>query len=133
MSGSKQKLVVLTDRDRRLLSELSVMRFIDRDLAKVVAGFNSTTRANAGLLLLTEAGYLARTFIGSISGGRKAIYRLSNKSLTSGATKNSRSELFIQHQLAVNQIYVPIKHETIPVVASEFHRWLSFNQPLSKS
>src|SRR5215813_6972122 len=98
MSGSKERFVVLTQRDRRLFSELSVMRFTDRELAKVVAGFNSTTRANTRLLQLTQAGYLAHTFIGSITGGRKAIYRLSNKSLTSGATKNSRSELFIQHQ-----------------------------------
>src|SRR5262249_24358666 len=142
-SGSKQKLVALTDRDRRLFFELSIMRFIDRDLAKTVAGFNSTTRVNARLLLLTQAGYLTRTFIGSISGGRKAVYRLSSKAIpTDGALLNSpgsrsainsHSELFIEHQLAVNDIYALVKHKPIPLAGVQFHRWMSFNQPLSKA
>ena len=51
-------------RDRKLFEELAVMRVIDREQAKIVAGFGSTTRANARLLALTRAGLLRRFFLG---------------------------------------------------------------------
>lgn len=143
MGGNSQRLVILQDRDRRLITELSVMRIIDRELAKVVAGFNSTTRANARLLLLTQAGYLRRNFIGTISGGRKAVYSLSKKSLTTvailngvssgAAARDSFSELFAEHQLRINEIYVTAKHQTIPRDGHQFQRWISFTRPLSAS
>ena len=43
MTGNSRKRrgVVLQDRDRRLLSELAVMRIIDREMTKLVAGFGS--------------------------------------------------------------------------------------------
>jgi len=47
MAGNDRKLVILQDRDMHLMRELAVMRVIDREQAKVVAGFGSTTRANA--------------------------------------------------------------------------------------
>ena len=79
MTGSKQTGLVIQRRDKHLLSELSVMRIIDREQAKLVAGFGSTTRANARLLALTKAGLLSRFFVGSIAYGRKAVYSLSAK------------------------------------------------------
>lgn len=142
MHGNRPKLVVLQERDRRLFGELTVMRVIDRELAKAVAGFNSTTRANARLLSLTQAGYLKRSFVGTIAGGRKAVYRLSSKGISIGsaessgrlsAVKSSYSELFLEHQLQVNRVYVSIKHKPIPVTNCRFHRWLSFNRRLSKA
>src|SRR5262249_13009282 len=105
----------------------------------VVAGFNSTTRANTRLLQLTQAGYLVHTFIGSISGGRKAVYRLSNTTRSTianqvaRAAKSARSELFVEPQLAVNSIYAVVKHKPIPIIGCQFHQWISFNQPLSKT
>ena len=45
--------------------ELAVMRVIDREQAKVVAGFGSTTRANARLLKLTRAGTPEAVLYGS--------------------------------------------------------------------
>lgn len=42
MTGNKQGLV-LQPRDRSLLEELAIMRVIDREQAKTVAGFGSTT------------------------------------------------------------------------------------------
>ncbi len=39
MTGNKRTGLVLQDRDRHLLSELGVMRIIDRETAKVVARF----------------------------------------------------------------------------------------------
>src|SRR5260221_190136 len=80
MSGNRGKTrLVIPDRDRRLLSEIGIMRIIDRDLARKVAGFGSLTRVNTRLLKLTRAGLLNRFFIGTIAGGRKAIYTLSPK------------------------------------------------------
>lgn len=142
MRGNSQRLVVLQDRDRKLLSELALMRVIDRELAKAVAGFDSTTRANARLLALTQAGYLKRSFVGTVVGGRKAVYRLSPKGLAIGSAssasrsntaKSSYSELFLEHQLQVNQVYALVKHKPIPITGCRFHRWTSFNRILSKA
>ena len=47
MTGNRPMIV--QTRDLHLLRELSVMRVIDREQAKVVAGFTSTTRANTRL------------------------------------------------------------------------------------
>src|ERR1017187_2981 len=79
MTGSKRTGLVVQERDRQLLSELAVMRIIDREMTKLVAGFNSTRRANARLLQLTRTGLLRRFFVGSIAYGRKAVYTLSPK------------------------------------------------------
>src|ERR1039458_5972221 len=77
MNGNRHSMIV-QPRDLQLLRELSVMRVLDREQAKIVAGFQSTTRANTRLLALTRAGLLRRFFLGS-GGGRKALYALSPK------------------------------------------------------
>jgi protein involved in plasmid replication-relaxation len=143
MRGNNKKLVLLQQRDKTMLAELVVMRVIDRELAKAVAGFGSTTRANSRLLALTQAGYLKRSFVGTIFGGRKAVYLLSTKGLAIGnaanhsgpdnAGKTSYSGLFLEHQLRINQVYVWVKHQPIPFPGCRFHRWISFNRPMSKS
>src|ERR1041385_4615248 len=71
--------LVLQPRDRHLLEELAIMRVADREQAKTVAGFGSTTRVNARLLRLTQAGLLKRFFMGTTAGGAKALYALSLK------------------------------------------------------
>ena len=63
---------MVQERDLHLLRELAVMRVIDREQAKIVAGFGSTTRANARLLALTRAGLLRRFFLGSGGGGKRS-------------------------------------------------------------
>jgi hypothetical protein len=139
MSGNDQRLVVLQPRDRKLFDELAVMRVIDRELAKTVAGFDSTTRANARLLALTKAGYLKRSFVGTISGGRKAVYRPTAKAtaIASGGAespgKSTYSELFLEHQLRVNRVYVLVKHTVIPLAGCRFRRWISFTRMISKT
>src|ERR1700682_6545627 len=79
MTGNRRRGIVLQNRDRHLLSELAVMRIIDREMTKVVAGFGSTTQVNTRLMELTRAGLLRRFFIGGIGAGRKAMYTLSPK------------------------------------------------------
>lgn len=49
MTGNNRANTVIQERDQHLLRELDVMRVIDREQAKEVAGFGSTTRANASL------------------------------------------------------------------------------------
>jgi len=122
-------------RDRRLLAELAVLRVVDRELAKIVAGFGSTTRANSRLLKLTRAGLLRRFFLGS-GGGRKALYALSEKGALYGAVplRGPRrpqgamlvADAFVEHQLAVNAIYCAVKFGKIPVRGVTFHRWVAF-------
>src|SRR5438309_12043562 len=75
--GSRQRGVVLQERDKHLLRELSLMRVIDREQTMVVAGFRSIMLVNRRLLALTRAGLLKRFFIGTVAGGKKALYSLS--------------------------------------------------------
>jgi protein involved in plasmid replication-relaxation len=133
--------MVLQERDRHLLRELAVMRVIDREQAKVVAGFGSTTRVNARLLLLVAAGLLRRFFIGTNAGGAKALYSLAEKGARlvdvpfRGFRRTSGQALvgdfFVQHQLAVNEVYCALKHGVPPTSKVTFKRWVTFQEPVS--
>ena len=116
MTGNNGRGIVLQARDRQLLQELAVMRVVDREQAKIVAGFGSTTRANVRLLALTRAGLLRRFFLGA-GAGRKALYAMSAKGAQlvgvpmRGPRRQSDevlvADFFVQHQLTVNEIYCP--------------------------
>ncbi len=67
-SLKEQLSMVIQERDRHLLREAAVMRVIDREQAKIVAGFGSTTRANARLL----ASLVRDSSAGSFSARRRA-------------------------------------------------------------
>jgi hypothetical protein len=128
--------MVIQERDRHLLRELAVMRVIDREQAKVVAGFGSTTRVNARLLALTGAGLLRRFFLGTTAGGAKALYALSEKGarLVEAAATGPRrasdravvADFFVQHQLAVNEVYGAAKYPAHAPAGVTFRRWLGF-------
>jgi hypothetical protein len=117
------------------------MRVIDREQTMVVAGFGSTSRANARLLALTCTGLLRRFFLGS-GGGRKAIYALSAKGakLVGMPMRGPRrrlnetlvADLFIEHQLTVNEIYCTVKYGPLPPGIA-FRKWTTFFVPLSAS
>lgn len=143
MPGNKGKAgLVLQDRDRRLLSELGTLRIVDREMAKLVAGFRSTTRANTRLLKLTRAGLLHRFFIGSAAAGRKAIYTLSHKGGILTGTEYRRisrshgktlvGDLYIEHQMRVNEVYATVKHRPLPA-GVRFLRWRSFHEPFTQT
>jgi hypothetical protein len=142
MTGNNRAEIVLQDRDRHLLSELGVMRIIDREAAKVVAGFNSTRRANARLLQLTRAGLLRRFFAGSVAHGRKAIYTLSPKgsemvaaSLGGIARPAGRlvvGDVFVEHQSCINAIYLAVKYgQSAAQPGQRLKRWSLFRQSIS--
>jgi hypothetical protein len=128
--------MVIQERDHHLLRELAVMRVIDREQAKVVAGFGSTTRANARLLALTRAGLLRRFFLGTIAGGAKALYTLSEKGarLVGVAETGPRrrqdeavvADFFIQHQLAINEVYCAVKYGNRVPAGIAFKSWKGF-------
>lgn len=142
MNGNSKTGVLLQDRDRKLLSELATMRLIDREQAKLVAGFHSTTRANTRLLALTRAGLLRRYFTGTIDGGRKAVYTLSQQGAASVNTpfrtfnrkpdQTLAGDLFLQHQQHINSVYLAVKYSQAPG-AVRFVRWLVFYEQLSKA
>lgn len=143
MSGNRKKTgVVLQQRDRQLLSELATMRITDRELTKLVAGFRSTTRANTRLLKLTRAGFLNRFFVGTISAGLKAVYTLSPKAgaligieyrrISRSHGRTLVGDLFVDHQMRVNDVYTTVKHLPLPAGA-RFIRWCAFHEPISRT
>jgi hypothetical protein len=143
MPGNSACPIVLTDRDRLLLKELAIGKVIDREQAKRIAGFKSTTRANDRLLKLTRAGFLRRFFLDTRAGGTKAIYSLSAKGaqvvqIEGRLIKRKNNsllvgDLFVEHQLAVNSIWIEAKFKPVPVPDVQFVRWLAFPSALSKS
>ncbi len=143
MTGNKRTGTVLQERDRHLLSELAVMRIIDREMTKLVAGFHSTRRANSRLLQLTQAGLLRRFFVGSIAHGRKAVYTLSPKGTELVNAKlggihrvSGRlvvGDLFVEHQTGINGIYLSLKYRPMPNSNVRLCRWLTFRQSISEA
>jgi hypothetical protein len=143
MPGNSTCSIVLTDRDRLLLKELAIGKVIDREQVKKIAGFQSTTRANDRLLKLFRAGFLRRFFLGTCAGGTKAIYSLSVKGahvvqIEGRLIKRKNNsllvgDLFVEHQLAVNAIWIEAKFTPIPVPDVQFIRWVIFPSVLSKS
>ncbi len=141
MTGNEHHGMVIQERDRHFLRELAVMRVIDREQAKIVAGFGSTTRANVRLLSLTREGLLRRFFLGTTGGGKKALYALSAKGgqlvdLPARGPRRRKDEslatdFFVQHQLIVNQIYCALKYRAVPVAGVTVRRWIAFHQPLT--
>jgi hypothetical protein len=136
MNGNENRGMIIQERDHHLLRELAVMRVIDREQAKIIVGFGSTTRANARLLALTRAGLLRRFFLGTTAGGAKAIYTLSLKGARivgvpeSGPRRRQDeavvADLFIQHQLAINEVYCSLKYGNRTPAGTTFQRWRGF-------
>lgn len=134
----KVKGLVIQERDRVFLTELSIMRVADRDHAMAAAGFRSITRVNTRLLALHRAGLLRRFFIGSL-GGRKALYALSPKGaqvigVPCRGPRRRQDELLVAdfsvlHQLAVNDVYCRLRFGTIPVPGIAFVQWVAFTEP----
>jgi hypothetical protein len=139
MAGNRRIGMVLQERDRRFLKELAVMRVVDRDQGKAAAGFGSVTRVNARLLVLTRAGLLRRFFLGTSGARQKALYTLSaagaqligaaHRGLQRRKDESSMGGSFVQHQLALNDVYTTLKFQPIPLAHVSFVRWLTFDVP----
>lgn len=118
-NGIDEKAIVLQPRDQKLLEVLVDFRFVDRIQASKIVSFTSASRAKTRLLALVRAGHLARFFVGTINGGRKAIYCLP---LTRKAQRESRmltsakTERFVEHQLCVNELYLILSKGSSPTL-----------------
>jgi hypothetical protein len=115
-TGHNKRGLILQARDLLLLSELARVSLADREQIKVLARFNSTTRANLRLLALVRAGFLYRRFSSASATARKAVYSLSQKGaeLTAGRTGTRRwrkipLEMFCEHELRITDFYIALR------------------------
>jgi len=144
MAGTRQKFsrIVVADRDRHLLSELSVMRIIDREMTKVVAGFRTTTAVNMLLLALTRASLLRRFFLVRRSRARaqSGVHSFAQRTeliaaklggINRPAGRLAVGDTFVAHQTGINQVYLAVKYRLAPGLS--LRRWLSFQQPISET
>ena len=139
MTGNKERGLVLQDRDRHLLQELTVLRVIDREQAKILAGFQSTGRINKRLLALTRARLLRRFFIGT-AGRKKSLYSLSPLGaeflqVPYHGFRRRTDEVVpvssaIHHRLGINDIYCLVKCQPIPIQDARLSRWENFSVPI---
>jgi hypothetical protein len=140
--GRNQKGMVIQERDRTLMKGIASLRVVDREQAKIIGGFNSTTRMNTRLLALTRAGLLRRFFLGATRATRKAVYALSSRgaALVGVPVRGPRranngalvADFFVLHQLAIGDIYCSvIRAASIPGLS--LARWLSFHEPLTQA
>src|SRR6266550_2494437 len=139
MPGAKSKGLVLQERDRHILQELTVMRVIDREQAKIIGGFRSTTRVNKRLLALTRGGLLKRFFIGS-GGWKKSLYSLSPLGanfleMPHRAMRMRSDELItvsssLEHQLGINELYCLIKYRQAAIDSQKLVRWDNLYRPI---
>jgi hypothetical protein len=142
MATDRNAGIVIQERDRHLFRELALMRVIDREQATIIASFGSASRTNRRLHQLTQAGLLHRFFLGANGAGRKAVYALSRKTAQAfnlpyrGPQRRKDevlvTDLFVQHQLAVNLVYCAAKYSTPPAGVA-FKRWIPFTVPLSET
>src|SRR5207237_1186827 len=139
MPGARPKGLIIQQRDRHILQELAVMRVIDREQAKIIGGFRSTTRVNKRLLALTRGGLLKRFFIGS-GGWKKSLYSLSplgaNFLQTPHRAMRMRSDELItvssslEHQLGINELYCLIKYCPSATDSGKLVRWENLYRPI---
>jgi hypothetical protein len=115
------------------LETLETLRVVDREQAKAVAGFRSTTRANARLLALTRAGLLKRASVGN---GR-AVYWLAQAELQRARKKGDLAKepaaLFLRHRLEINRLHLLVEYASIPNPGWWFAGWQGFWAPPSQT
>jgi len=138
MPRKKTDTTVIQERDHHLLRELSVMRVIDREQAKIICGFGSISRVNRRLLALTQAKLLKRIFMGGPA-WKKSFYFLSSLGAKLVGTdhvlrrRNNEfvtSDYFLPHQLAINSVYCAAKYRPHPPEGISVIRHDSFYLPI---
>jgi hypothetical protein len=141
MTGNNTAKVV-TPRDLHLLNELATARILDREQVQIVCNIRAVNRSNERLKQLHNAGLLRRHFLGTNSGGRKALYSLAPRGghlidldrvwrLHRAEDEMLVGDSFTAHQTAVNWVWIGAKYRMPSGV--EFLRWLNFQEPLAKA
>lgn len=128
-------------REIHLLCEASILKVFDREQAQVCAGFNSIARANTRLPLLVQHGLLRRFFLPTEKGGKKSLYSMSRKGaglaqvpfagISRASDRLLVGDLFVAHQLHINDFYLALKYKPIPLEGVQFRRWMVLKAPLS--
>jgi hypothetical protein len=140
MTGNNLRRILLTDRDKQLAVHLTEAKLLDREQIQLLLEFGSITRANDRLSRLHMAGLIHRHFLGTVAGGRKAIYSISARGaatighekiwkLQRGDDELLVGEAFVEHQLAVNWCWISMKCGP----KCNLIRFVRFNEPISKS
>jgi hypothetical protein len=127
-------------RDHLILLAIWQMTIANREQVKIACQFGSTTRVNARLLALVRANLLRRFFRGS-GAGAQAVYALSQKGadLVGVPLRGPRrrqnevlvADFFVEHQLAINNLYCALKFQKISARGVEFGRWMSFHETVA--
>lgn len=124
--------MVLTGRDREVIGVAASFVVVTREQLARLGHFRSKTRANATLARLVRFEYLARRFQPSFVGSRRSLYFLGPRGheLLDGSESQSRSnrvkllsDLFLEHQLAVNDTRIDFLTASMPNYQVE--RWVS--------
>jgi len=131
---------VLQPRDLELLRALDHLRVVDREAAKVIAPFGSTTRANTRLQTLTKIGLLVRHPVGTIAGGHKYLYALSAKGarVANVAYRPApwtpdtllAGSIGLEHQLRLNALYLMLMYKLPSVPGVRVRTWRTFQRPV---
>jgi len=125
--------LVLTTRDRTLITDLADYGVLTREQVQSLGHFASKTRANTRLLRLTRAGYLSRRALPTVMGSHRALYFMGPRSLDLLDRPRARahgdrrrvqglSDLFLEHQLFINDVRLLFQR---PMPSYVFGRWLS--------
>jgi len=140
--GTKPQIVV-QPRDLALLREIDRLRLVDREDARLLAGFGSVTRANTRLHALYLAGLLARQPAGTVLGGHKFLYALTPSAARLIGARyqpppwNPHGTLAwsgtLEHQLAINRVYVGLRQSDVQASGPRLLRWTTFSQPISST
>jgi len=135
MTGTNR--VIIQPRDLKLLRTTALLRAVDREQARAIGGFTSTTRVNATMLRLLKAGLLNRFFLGVGPGTQKSIYTISPKGAALAKVPYRRfrrksnglfsGDIFLEHQLLLNDIYLSLQKNGPSVTVQN---WKTFEQPL---
>jgi len=134
---------ITTERDLLILRTLVIARVLDSEQIRNVGRFSSLRRTNRRLLKLVRAGLLKRWFVGTKSGGQKALYGLSPRGAnligetTQGLIPWKQNALitvsqFLGHQQAVNDVFLRVRVGTLPQGFS-CAQWTRPRLPLSSS
>lgn len=128
--------IVLTERDREILSGVFLHRAMRRDQIEALY-FGSTPRANARLRLLFDHGLLMRSFPPEAPFGAQAVYTIALAAVPAVAahlewdeaevratTRKSPTPRFLEHTLAIVEFYLALRRDVAATPGLALEKWL---------
>jgi hypothetical protein len=124
---------VLNDRDMAIVAAVANYKLLSRSQIQRLFGFGNSTRVNFRLIRLFQHSYLARHYLPTVHGSSQAIYVLDRLGLPVAAErlgkdaaelwrpKESLKPLFLNHQMAVNDVRIAFE---LAARAHDDHRLL---------